>query len=900
MTLFVATRPIVTAKLESALRKRYLPGVLGMHAQPVWHGGDFSHHGVPVTVAACHSVLAVWEAIGQRKPGEWLVILTPADPNELGLGVLAHLHGAKLESPLPWDAVRDNFSAATLEPALYRVRDGGNDRALAGGLLAVIDEYRPAPGGVLTRDHAYTTVAQRALHIADEYDTEIDTFTVLEWSVRPNAGDDLRLLKTEGGSDLATAVAEWLAQRCGRLRRPVAALLTPDLVSDLLPLGLIAGLFDGSSGADRSLGHFESKYHLRGITIEELRAWYDDTSAVLTGVIHPSNHDQMFARAEQLVQDLGLHALAAGSEQLRPGLEARVHALAATIDIVMKPGQSDIGAALYSMEVAWQDVQRHVLADTDPTCVAYRAAVRLIRWMHTEAPTAAGITGLTRRHVNADAWADAAIAAARRGADTTRTEDTLRRVIETAQTNRRDHDQEFATALASTAEPEVLGVEQLIRRVVMPIVKRGNEKQPVLLLVLDGLSMAMATELAADAVDHGWSEAAAPGVTTRTGALAVLPSLTHRSRGSLLCGKLTEVKADGERAGFLALLAEHSLSGPTGIPAPIFHKGQLEAVTAGQQLATAVRNAVADTQGRPLVAAVLNYVDDMLHKVGVGDANWNLRAIPHLRHLLAAARTAGRIVVITSDHGHVIDRREGIVRHPLVTYNHQRAHGDLNAVGEGEVLVSGPRVLTDSGSVVLAVDDRIHYGPVNSGYHGGGSPAEVVVPVIVLCPGDRPTGLTPLTQVEPSWWNIPLSAVATDTESSAKVDQTPGNADDVPTLFEPERVSAASATAAPRPALVDELLATPVFASQLQLAGRLAISTEQIADLLTALVTAPAHEVTMVRASTVLSVATARLNGALLQIKRVLDVEGYEVLLVGRDHVRLEVLMLREQFGLTS
>ncbi|GAA5071923.1 BREX-2 system phosphatase PglZ [Nocardia iowensis] len=898
MTLLVATRPIITAKLESAIRKRYRPGVLGLHAQPVWRGDGFSHHGVPVTVAACPSVLAVWEAIGQRKPGEWLVILTSAEQDELGIGLLAHLHGAKLETPLQWDAVRDNFSAATLEPALYRVRENGNDRALADGLLAVIDEYRPAPGGVLTRDHAFTTVAQRVLHITDEYDTEIDAFTVLEWSLRPGADHGLRILDTVGGAELSAAVTGWLAQRCGRVRRPVAALLTPDLVADLLPLGLIAGLFDGSSGADRSLGHFESTYRLRGITLEELRAWYDDTTAVLTGVVHPSHRDQIFARAEKLVDNLGLNDLATGSEQLRPGLEARLHVLSAAIDVVMESGREVTAAALDTMETAWQDVQRHLLADTDPTCTAYRAAVRLVRWLHTDAQTPAGITRLTHRHVNADAWADAAIAAAYRGADTARAAETLRRVIEAAQTRRRDHDRQFASALAATSEPEVLGVEHLVRRVVVPIVKRGRQKQPVLLLVLDGLSMAMATELAADAMDHGWSEAAVPGVTTRTGALAVLPSLTHRSRGSLLCGQLTEVNSEGERAGFRALLAEHSLSAPSDTAPPIFHKGQLDAVIPGQQLATEVRNAIADTQERPLVAAVLNYIDTMLHKVGVGDADWNVRAIPHLRHLLAAARTAGRIVVITADHGHVVDRRNGIVRHPRVTYNHQRAHGDLDAVGEGEVLVAGSRVLTDSSSAVLAVDDRIHYGPVNAGYHGGGSPAEVVVPVLVLCPGDRPTELAPLNQVEPSWWSIPLSAATSPaTEPPTTTRRTRSPANETPTLFEPELVAPATRT---RPALLDELLATPVFASQLQLAGRLAVTTEQIADLLTALLAASAHEITSVQAATVLSVATARVNGALLQVKRVLDVEGYEVLLIDRDQVRLEVPVLREQFGLTS
>ena len=48
------------------------------------------------------------------------------------------------------------------------------------------------------------------------------------------------------------------------------------------------------------------------------------------------------------------------------------------------------------------------------------------------------------------------------------------------------------------------------------------------------------------------------------------------------------------------------------------------------------------------------------------------------------------------------------------------------------------------GEVVAAVDETIHYTPRQAGYHGGASPAEVVVPVITLLPSD--------TLLPPGWY----------------------------------------------------------------------------------------------------------------------------------------------------
>src|SRR5690606_21310979 len=94
----------------------------------------------------------------------------------------------------------------------------------------------------------------------------------------------------------------------------------------------------------------------------------------------------------------------------------------------------------------------------------------------------------------------------------------------------------------------------------------------------------------------------------------------------------------------------------------------------------------------------------------------------------------GRTVVITADHGHVVERREGTMR-PHKAMSSGRSRPATPPPGDDEVFVAGTRVLLHDGAAVLPVTERLRYGPLKAGYHGGATPAEVVVPVIVLVPG---------------------------------------------------------------------------------------------------------------------------------------------------------------------
>ena len=221
---------------------------------------------------------------------------------------------------------------------------------------------------------------------------------------------------------------------------------------------------------------------------------------------------------------------------------------------------------------------------------------------------------------------------------------------------------------------------------VIPIAK----KSPTLLLVVDALSIAAANDLVRSIQQDGWTEISANNDARRASALAVLPTLTQRSRCSLLCGELREGADGAERTGFLSLLRDAQLEATGGVPDPIFHKKALDAVPSGAKLATDVRQR--DRRHRPPAAGGRGPELRRRHSAPHRPRRHRLEphTITYLAPLLNAAKNAGRTVVITSDHGHIIEYGTSAKVDRANTYG-QRAHGDFAHVDpDREVVVEGP------------------------------------------------------------------------------------------------------------------------------------------------------------------------------------------------------------------
>ena len=497
-------------------------------------------------------------------------------------------------------------------------------------------------------------------------------------------------------------------------------------------------------------------------------------------------------------------------------------------------------------------------------------------------------------------WADRALGVIAR-ADTSRVPRlgaAYAQLWEAGKLRRAALDEIFARKLAnwthSSAEPAgLLLVENLLERVARPL---AAKRLPVV-VVLDGMSVAVGCELAGELAEAGvWLEAGRRQ-DGREPALATVPSVTAISRTSLLTGTLRTGGQPEEKAGFAKFWGKHK--------ARLFHKAELRP-DPGQALSDDVRQAILDPE--TVVGVVLNTIDDTLDrgKPG-GPAHWTVQTVTYLQPVLDEARRAGRPVILTADHGHVLDRGQSSSK-----AESERARYRSGTPGPGEISVRGPRVIADGGEVVAAVDEAIHYTPRKAGYHGGAAPAEVVVPVIVLLPSASllPAGWAEYDAVghAPAWWDPavsvppPAASPPVAQRTTSRRVRPPVTAADAGAaggaLFEMSEVSApepASRTSAAQ-SLGARVVASARMTDQRQFARR-APDNERVATLIDGIERAGGR-VTLAEAAGLAGEPPVRMSGYLAQVARLLNVDGYRVLGItdGGRAVELNTQLIRQQF----
>jgi hypothetical protein len=230
---------------------------------------------------------------------------------------------------------------------------------------------------------------------------------------------------------------------------------------------------------------------------------------------------------------------------------------------------------------------------------------------------------------------------------------------------------------------------------------------------------------------------------------------------------------------------------------------------------------------------------------------------------------------------------------------------------------------------VLAVDENLRYGPVKSGYHGGASPAEVVVPVTILVPGTVPVEAEPELRLappqEPAWWTDPIlpgiPPADMITQRSGRVARSPEARTAAPpkpapnlrkrpdegmaTLFDDTEAVVPAPAHEPETAPAPDSVAAAVLKSQAYTAhkkriGRVSVTDDQVRALLTALLAALSRRLAPAAAASALGVPGVLLHGAVLQAQQLLNIDGYAVLRIDADGatVILDDVLLAEQYGI--
>lgn len=887
---------------------RYAPGATGAFTATV--GGEPRRVSVR-DESSVLGLLAAWqEHRADAAPGSLLVVTTGVDDAQLGWDLRGHAVRRRTLTVDRAEIVLQRFGAAGLDMRMYR----------EDWLLEALLDAEPAEGGwpraagVLTRDSALRALVVVRLGLArppgsadTSRETAIDADSLLAWS-RTTAGPRrFAELKDVERDELK----KWLGEVAGPAVPVLLALAETGRGADAMALGLLgAALRDPAASPDTVLavgGLFGQARPRRA----ELTAFTDSVEGTLIRWISEarssdSARQRVFAvldRADELARDAGLTTGLAASRFLPSSFAAQLGAVIAAARQSPDAGENELA-----------DLKGHALAGLFPDRVRVaEMAVRLARWLRLPVPAVTGVAAGVAAHGADWGWADRALTVLWSG-DPGGDREAARhlRALYTEGRDRREAlDEAFARQLAgwtlhATAQQPggALVVENVLETVVRPLAAGV----PPLVIVLDGMNSAVAAQLGEETEREGWREIiprpAQGEPAQRLAAVTTFPSVTQVSRASLLTGSAVAGGQSVESSGFTAFWRKRRKD------AELFHKASIGG-DAGHFLAPELLLALASGA---VVGVVLNTIDDALDSGQQGQRTaWSLHDVTYLRELLAAARSYGRPVVLTSDHGHVLEREPGSSPVEVDGPAGSARWRPGTDAREGEVALRGPRVLDGDGTIVAPWRENIRYSGRRAGYHGGAALAEVTVPVLVLAPSAElaPQGWDPLPreQAAPSWWRA-SAATATEadpvtacevTSSKPKQSKTPKQSEG---LFTDADVVTADGRGG------EELLATPlslgdqVVASEVYEAQkayvRKAPEVKIVAAVIDELVAAGGTMSPAALAAAISATGRVRRNieGFVATVQRLLNVEGYPVLgfIDGGHTVKLDETLLRGQF----
>jgi hypothetical protein len=700
--------------------------------------------------------------------------------------------------------------------------------------------YPPAPGGFLDVDSAWAQVLRLVLDLSSDHSVRPDLLAILKWSLEHERVDRYARLSERAKRQ----VTAWLSEAMGAPGKLAIQCIQAGFASELAPVGLMCGIVfhehaEHSAALMAAAVRLEKYFGGSPIYPGEARHLYQGARKLLDG-LDPIALDRVLEAGDRLFQSLHLPCFAQVSDDLPSGFEARLTALGESIRAYLEhPG----GEAAASVAIAADHATRHRLSErAGLRKTRIEMATRLIRRLEQERQrpqaTAADLRRCISDYVQDGTFIDRARLSLLGGDELASLTQSYNALRERIRGLRERQNRRFAESLSAWLDTgcgpvaDVLPVEKIVDEIVAPLAR----KAPVLLLVVDGLSYPIFTEIVEDALKSGWSEILPIDQSGARAGVATIPSITEISRASLLCGRLCAGQAAQEKAGFAAHPALTAASRANAKPI-VFHKGEL---SDSLDLSDQVRNAVGRADQK-VVAVVYNGVDDHLSGSDQLQPHWKLDDLRLLRPLFYEARLAGRVIVITSDHGHVLD--EAIVSSGLGLGDRWRSCE--TGPGPQEMRLEGGRVLAPTGErqVVVPWSESLRYSQKKNGYHGGISLQEMIVPICLLTAGAVPEGYRLVGPSFPVWWeSLVPSTVAAPVEKTipplfpeqlTKIKKVPTSDNRQKTLFDDEE--AFQAEPHKLEDWIESLLSSSMFRSQKQLAARAALRDDEIRHLLEAL-----------------------------------------------------------------
>jgi hypothetical protein len=874
----------------SAIRKK-IPNTrsVAIRAKSKWNGKTrYEEAGEAYQIYQCDSPLAMRIALRESDLDATTVLITDLDDHDISDDILVRLKPRKLIPLDNWQIVKTLFQARTVDPRLIK-------HAWIAEMLIELnthDGFPPVSSGFLDADTVWKILLGRMLDL----DVEIpDVLTLLKWST-----GSTHVMKFRNTSSVfRAAAAEWLTAVAGPTASAILDCVARNERPDALAVGLAAGVIlhpRAKGKLEKATGKLEERY-LGGES--PAPAVLDRWIASATEIVRLQLSDaklkqQLLQRTDEILREVGAEAYAWLSDTSPLGFNQRMAEFGKRLTGFLSAAAPPSYDSLLEM--------RQSLAQHDGRAREQRRldrvdmALRLVRWIlaRDEKREFSSLADAANHYLAEGGYVDWARLALRSGDPVRDLSEAYASLFDRVSDIREASSRRFGELLrdwtaVKTSDECLVPVEHALERIVAPLAAQ----KPVLVIVIDGMSVAVFRELMADVLGQDWVLLAEEGVGMRPG-LATIPSVTEVSRTSLLCGRLMQGNSATEKAGF----EEHPGLLPvcrSGYPPVLFHKAALQE-SDDTSLAAEIRKQIGSSHRR-VVGVVVNAVDDHLLKGDQIDTRWSRDEIRVLPVLLHEAKAAGRIVVMLSDHGHVVDcRAKG-----QVYEGGERWRIDEGRPSDGELRIHGPRVvIPESKTLIAPWTERLRYGVKKNGYHGGISPQEMVIPIAVLKANEGlPSGWAEAAADLPAWWDLtdPSQPAAAEPVTNLKPVAPKPKSTSLP-LFdleeEPQADSPSAvedAAVAQTPAWIRNLLASPVFEEQKRLGGRAVPSNEVFMRLLSA-IEQRGGKITSSALSRAMEFPPTRLPGLLAIAQRVLNVDGFLVL--ARDEVSSTIELNRE------
>lgn len=888
----------IKAQVAAIRQKVPQAKVIGIRSPGRWTGEAIHRDGDQgYAIHQCDSPLSFRVALREPTDEQMTkVLVTNLEEHDLGEDVLLRLAKRRLFQIDPWQIVRSLFDAHAVDPRLTK------HAWIAESLLEQIpiDGYPTARGGFLDAETVWPLLLKQAIRLDAEAP---DLNSLLKWSLNDDATSRFRGCPTA----FRQGAISWLTERAG----PVAQILLDCIErtdrADTLSIGLVAGVVYHAASVgklEKAAGKLEERF-LGGKSpdADHMQRWSKAATDVVRGLRQTElkTYRQILHRADEILRDIQAETMAYLSDTSPLGFDQRLARIGETLSIVLQRDSGDLLDELYN---ARKQVGRHDQATHEARRLErVDMALRLVRWLRTQheadRPAPKSFFEAANAHLREGGFTDWARLSLRSGDPIRTLSEAYARLFDRVREIRQRQSQVFATLLADWTKvgsqgQEIVPVERVLDEIVAPLAAEGL----VLVIVVDGMSVAVCRELLADITRHEWIAISEPRRSFNRPGLATIPSVTECSRTSLLCGRLGQGNQETERVGFAehpALLARSR----SGSPPVLFHKALLQE-TDDSVLAAEVRKEIASTHRR-IVGVVVNAVDDHLLKGEQIDTRWSRDEIKVLPTLLHEARIARRLVVLVSDHGHVLDcQADGrLFKDDLA--GGERWRSAQGSPSEDELFVEGTRVLAPGHRLIAPWSERLRYGIKKNGYHGGLTAQEMIVPITVLSStDDRPEGWSEQPIDTPAWWDEPSPAVTKQTTAPTP-QLKPVQTKPLGTLFDIVEKPTPAIAGVTVPKWVSNLLLSPVFEEQKRLGGR-GLPTDEVLSKLLASLDDRGGKMTRAALARTLEFPAVRLPGLLAKAERILNVDGYDVLRRDEvsDTIELKRDLLLKQFDLVE